>query len=127
MYYVITKNSELVAVTTVAPYDWNLADVSISKFDGVPYPDLNTMVWDDTVDNFVKSSNVYTKLAFLNRFTSQERVAIRASVDPIVIDFMELMNAASEIDRTNPDTVAGINYLVTVGLLTAQRAQEVLA
>lgn len=127
MYYTIIKNGQLIALTTVAPYDWNLSDVSISKFEGVPYPDLNTMTWDETIDNFVKNGNVYTKLAFLNRFTSQERVAIRSSTDPVVIDFMELMNAASEIDRTNSDTIAGINYLASIGLLTAQRAQEILA
>jgi hypothetical protein len=126
-YYVITRDDQIVAVTFEEPYSWNLPNVSISKFENVPYPDLNTRTWDSNTDTFVKTANIYTKLEFLNRFTSQERIAIRSSADPIVEDFMELLNAASEVDKTYADTVAGMNYLVSAGLITQQRLEEILA
>lgn len=126
-YYVITREDQVLAITFESPYDWNLPNISISKFENSPLPDLNTMTWDPIIDNFVKSSNVYTKLEFLNRFTAQERINIRSSSDPIVEDFMELLNAASEVDKTYPDTIAGMNYLVSAGLLTQQRLEEILA
>jgi hypothetical protein len=127
IYYVITREDQVIAITFESPYSWNLPNVSISKFEDMPFPDLNTRTWDSNTTAFVKTANVYTKLEFLNRFTSQERIGIRSSTDPVVEDFMELLNAASEVDKTYPDTVAGMTYLVSVGLLTQQRLEEILA
>lgn len=63
-----------------------------------------------------------TKLEFLSRFTVAERIAIRSSTDPVVADFMSMLDMAQNIQTTHPDTVAGLGYLVSVGLLTAARA-----
>ena len=65
---------------------------------------------------------------FLRLFTTAERVGIRvaAKSDPVVEDFMAMMDAATAIWQGHPDTVAGINYLVSQGLLTAGRGVEVL-
>jgi hypothetical protein len=67
-----------------------------------------------------------SKLAFLQRFTVTERVAIRASTDPIVLDFMELLGIAQDVDTTYPDTVSAINYIESLGLIDTGRAAAIL-
>jgi hypothetical protein len=71
---------------------------------------------------------VFTAYEFLLRFTPQERAAFRAAAntDPLVADFQQLAQAAQEILSDDPMTAAGMNYLVTTGLLTQQRANEIL-
>lgn len=70
----------------------------------------------------------YTAYQFLMRFTPEERAAFRSAAltDTAVADFQQLAGAAQEIATDNPMTVAGMDYLVSVGLLTEQRKQEIL-
>jgi len=69
-----------------------------------------------------------TRLAFLQRFTLQERMTVRAarSTDPVVEDFMAMVDAATFIDLARPDTEDGVGYLVTKNHITADRAGVVL-
>jgi len=67
-----------------------------------------------------------SSLTFLRRFTAPERVAIRTSQDPYVVDFMDLLNKATEVLQSDPDVQGGMAYLVSLGLLTQERAGEVL-
>ena len=68
-----------------------------------------------------------TRLEFLRRFTVQERVAARtlAATDPVVYDFLDLLSAALNVVPTDPDVQMGLGYLVSVGVLTADRAREI--
>lgn len=70
-----------------------------------------------------------TKLEYLRRFTTEERVAIRAaaSVNPVLDDYLKLMELAQEINLDDPDTVAAVQMLEQSGLIAAGRAAEVLA
>lgn len=70
----------------------------------------------------------YTAYQFLTRFTAAERASFRAAAltDSNVADFQELATAAQEISTNNPMTVSGMNYLVSIGLLTEERKNEVL-
>lgn len=70
-----------------------------------------------------------THLAFLRRFTAEERSALRtaAKTDPILDDAMYLFEQAKEIDTTDTDTVDFVNYMVSQTLLDASRTSEVLA
>lgn len=70
----------------------------------------------------------WTSYEFLLRFTVGERAAFRiaAETDQQVADFIQLSSAAQEIFNNDPVTVAGMDYLVSVGLLTRQRADEIL-
>lgn len=72
---------------------------------------------------------VWTSFRFLKRFTSTERKAIkvRAKVDDNVADFELLATAAQEILSDDPETLAGMNYLVSVGVLTEERKNEILS
>lgn len=68
------------------------------------------------------------RINFLRLFTRDERVAIRAAakIDPVVEDFMDMLSAANLVRLGNADTIAGVNYMASQGLLTPQRAAEVL-
>jgi len=60
---------------------------------------------------------------FLLLFTSAERVAIRASTDPVVKDFLAIVEdpALQWIDLSLASVLEGLAYLVTAGLLTEAR------
>ena len=70
-----------------------------------------------------------TKLEYLRRFTTDERVAIRAaaSANPVLDDYLKLMELAQEINLDDPDTIAAVQMLEQSGLIAAGRAVEVLA
>lgn len=70
----------------------------------------------------------FSSYEFLSRFTAAERASFRAAAqtDETVADFAQLAGAAQEILNTDPVTVAGMDYLVSVGLLTRARADEIL-
>lgn len=63
-----------------------------------------------------------TKYEFLSRFTSAERIAIRteAKTDPVVQDFMAMMELSGNVNPVLAQP--GLNYLVSIGKLTAERA-----
>ena len=71
---------------------------------------------------------VYTSIEFLNRFTAAERSAFRAlaATDDNAADYLNLVTAATEVLNTDPEVVVGMNYLVAIGFLTRQRADEIL-
>lgn len=69
-----------------------------------------------------------TSYEFLNRFTTQERKEIRnkSKTDDAVADFEMLATAAQEIVSDDPMTIAGMNYLVSVGIVTEARKNQIL-
>lgn len=70
----------------------------------------------------------YESIEFFDRFTPAERAAIRAqsASDPTTADILQSFGLAAVIVNTDPRVVAGIDYLVSVGLLTSGRATEIL-
>ena len=72
-----------------------------------------------------------TKLEYLRRFTTDERVTIRAAAaaaaNPVLEDYLKLMELAQEINLDDTDTVAAVQMLEQSGLIAAGRADEVLA
>ena len=73
-----------------------------------------------------------TRLAFLNRFTDAEAIAldlasIGATVEAASIRrYMQKVNAATFIDIERDDTIAGVNQLEAVGLIGPGRAEVIL-
>jgi xanthine dehydrogenase iron-sulfur cluster and FAD-binding subunit A len=65
-----------------------------------------------------------TVYEFLKRIPAAKRIAIRAraKTDPIVEDFMDLLNRSGAVYPTNEDVQAGLGYLVSQNLLTAEEA-----
>lgn len=70
----------------------------------------------------------WTAYEFLLRFTAAERAAFRAAAatDAQVADFQQLAQAAQEIRSDDPMTLAGMDYLVSVALLSSDRRAEIL-
>ena len=124
-YYVITKDGVPVTITFESPYPVTDPTLSAHTFDG-PFPDLNVCVWNPETETYELGDNQLTKLAFLSKFTLQERIAIRASTDPVVEDIMELFDAAQYISKKDPNTIQGLQYIGSVGLLTPERVAEIL-
>jgi hypothetical protein len=72
---------------------------------------------------------VITKFQFLMRFTATERqeTLTAARTNVVVEDFMSLLNSAENVNVTNPETIAGVNELVSINILTQARADEILS
>lgn len=70
---------------------------------------------------------VWTALAFFERFTEGEQLAIFASEDAAVRLFRAKLLAAQEVRADDPRTVAALDLLVSKGLLTTERKAAILA
>jgi hypothetical protein len=70
----------------------------------------------------------WTPLEFLGRFTTQEmdQIESRQAADPIVRSFYRAASFATEIVSDDPRTVAGMDYLQSIGILTAARKDAIL-
>ena len=71
----------------------------------------------------------WTSYEFLKRFTVQERSAIRVESfqDDALADFLQFCTAAQFVVADDPTTVAGMDYLVSLNLLTPARRAEILS
>jgi hypothetical protein len=71
----------------------------------------------------------FTSYQFLGRFTEAELELVRAySVhDSAVWRLLSFAQAAQEIDTGDPATIAGMDYLVAVAILTQARRDAILA
>jgi hypothetical protein len=60
---------------------------------------------------------------FLRSFQAAERIAARtkSATDPVLDDFYSLLLKADNVHSSDPDLIAGMNYLVSVGVLTQAR------
>jgi hypothetical protein len=72
------------------------------------------------------ASPVMTRVEFLQRFTADERIAIRSSADATVQDFLFVLAHAEEMDLTSALTTQSVTYLVSENLLTQARATAIL-
>jgi hypothetical protein len=75
-----------------------------------------------------RNRKTWTSYEFLLRLTAEERAAIRtmAQVNQGVADFLHLSQAAQEVVSDDPMTLAGMNYMVSIGIFTEQRKNEIL-
>ncbi|WP_067097960.1 hypothetical protein [Marinomonas atlantica] len=62
-------------------------------------------------------------------FSPSERVAIKDSADSLVKDFYEMLNdpRLETVVLSHVDTVDGVNHLRDLGLITSDRALQILA
>lgn len=72
---------------------------------------------------------IITKISFRFRLTNSEYVDIlnAAKTDTEVQAWVETFNMVSQIDLESSRTIDGISMMVTKGLLTSQRANEILS
>jgi hypothetical protein len=75
------------------------------------------------------SKDPLTVLQFRKRFTQAEKVAIyeAAKTMTLVQVWLDDLATAQEVSRDDPETIAGVQGLEAVGLLSVGRANEILA
>lgn len=131
--------------TPVPEFFGNCPDDSPTQIDGVlgvfVKADFDSMYADEINARAAKASEAgrITKLAFRNRFTMAEKVAMElAAMDDPSAALSQRQQAAALranladtaaatfIDLTRADTRAGVQMLEDVGLLAAGRALEIL-
>ena len=132
--YIVTKisdGSHVYTYTADTPIEWNGLEFSTHAHT-VQAP-VDVFVPEDT------SLTKMTKFAFRNRFTTAEKVNLEvASIDYPTADintrkqaatlrvFQADLNATEHIDRTRPETRAGVLVLESFGLLAPGRALAIL-
>lgn len=81
------------------------------------------------IQPYIEQIHSWTAYEFLLRFTAEERAAIResAKMDANTADFMQLAQAAQEIISNDPITLQGMNYIVSIGIISENRKNEILA
>jgi hypothetical protein len=67
-----------------------------------------------------------TRLEFMRRFTPEQRISIRASTDPLIIDGRELLDMATDVSADDPDTIRYVRYLQQQGFISAEDADRIL-
>lgn len=117
--YEILDNTSNVINTVIANEDFMIAN----------YPSNNYRL---VIRESVTVSTEVSRLAFLNRFTDTEAIAIDLASQGTTVEaatirrYLSKVNAASYIDLSNPDTRASVQSLETQGLLASGRALEIL-
>lgn len=96
-------------------------------------PQFVQRIVDGALDGLV-SSYLKTKikpLDFLQRFTQQERIAMRAAAqtDASIGDFLAMLDVLGDqaLDLTEPFALQGIQAMHAAGVLAAGRGAEILA
>lgn len=101
--------------------------------------DARFQAWQDFIANpptpAPAAVTTYTKFGFRQRFTTEELIAVdNYDSNPnvpyearaVIKSFLFSFQVAEEIDTTDPATVAGVQFLESVGLIASGRAAEIL-
>lgn len=118
-------------VTNIEVLNYNIESpyvIELQTYD----PTIIGKIWDG--ENFIakvetKERYELTRLEFRNRFKIEELALIYQKIDAGDITLRVIMdnfNVASYINVKDPLTLSGINYLISIGVLTQERANEVL-
>lgn len=127
-YYILhNSNGELVGINyTGLPTTEPLFGVSVIEVNQDP-PNLKECVWNsETLSLDLIPKPIVTRLEFMSKFTTAERIAIQNSSDLVVKDALDLLQLAEFIDLTDPRTIAAVNYFSQIGLLDQSRINEIL-
>lgn len=76
----------------------------------------------------IEATRTLAPFSFQARFTDAELVAIQLSTDAIVIRGRTMLQTIrDDIDLTHPDTIQLLQYMTAIGLVSAERATEILS
>jgi hypothetical protein len=67
-----------------------------------------------------------SRLDFLRSFTAQQRISIRAANDPVIVDALQLLDLAEDVNLQDPDVVYFVNYCATQEYITQAAANRIL-
>ena len=83
----------------------------------------------------IEGSRKHSKLEFRRLFTLQERMILDSAADnqslpadvrSAMKTLMTDLSLAEEVDLDNPDTIYGLNFIASVGLVTPERIAAIL-
>lgn len=109
-----------------------VAQAAIDITNTLPQPQVGWTFNGSTLISNGTSTTVVTKLAFRERFTPTELIGIiAASMAATQTGYtlqmlMQNQMAATYVDLSRSDTIAGVDLLVSLGLLTSARATTIL-
>lgn len=111
--------------------DLELDTISVPGFDSVVFH-IPLRVGDGFKNGVItrkEDLGVITRLEFMQRFTQVERLTIRtaAKQNTAIEDMLNMVEIATYINVTRPDTVGGVRALEAAGLIGPGRADEILA
>lgn len=86
----------------------------------------NTLTTPVEVPPPVVQTSRFSVTEFKTLFTLQEKGAIYASTDPIVIAILGDINTAEYVDTTDQRTIDAVNYLASAGFIESSRVAEIL-
>lgn len=89
-------------------------------------PDLNPPLVD--FQNLPPLPTPTSPLQFIEKFTEEEQLAIVTATmtQPVIKLWYDKLLAAGTVDMADPRLQAGMNALVSAGLITAERKEEIL-
>lgn len=126
-WFAIVDGSGNLMSTGTVPADG--ASLAASGYSAIALDgDPTGKVWDKPTQAFVAGSPKPVSMAtwkFIQRFTPAEYVAIEASQDAQVRQFLTMLMAASNVILNDPVVQGGIQYLVAQSLLTSNRASAI--
>lgn len=121
--YVVLRKSDGVEV-------FRYCAESTIEWEGMPFDeyDHNAIPDDPDPDPPEPPVIVMTRLEYLQRFTSAERMAIRAASksNAQLEDYLALLDATENVHNNHPDVIAALTTLESVGLLASGRKEEIL-
>lgn len=113
VFQVLDEHGDYNSTATAAAYQAYLSshpvpDIPSPPTPPTPLPDVNIHV-----------------VTFLERVPLFKRIAIRevAKVNPVVEDFLDILNKAEQVILDAPDVIGGLQYLVSQNLLTVEEAK----
>lgn len=108
-----------------------LAAYNVSAAQPLSQEDFLQKLIDGQLDGLVTAylKTVLTKLEFLDRLTSTERIGIRtaAQSNAAIADYLAMLDAAQDVTLTDLRTIAGVQLMETGGLIAVGRAAQILA
>jgi hypothetical protein len=107
------------------PFDWVLIKSDTANIGD----DYINGVFIAQAPTYIEPPKTLSPIAFKLRFTAPERVAIYASTNVLVKDFISLLDDVrlTLVDLNLQSTIDAIDYLISIGLINASRKDEILA
>lgn len=128
--WVATNNPKAFVYLPVIRQDMPQFDARTHAADQVAtlYPTSVVFGWNVRPKTADELRQTWTPLQFLERFTASELDDIenRRLTDAGVRAFYRTASFAQEVVSDDPRTIAGMDYLQSIGVLTASRKDEIL-
>lgn len=118
------QNGKTYNIVYNAPGDWNQEEVMAARAANLSAELERRAALAAEAMNFAIPLTHYE---FMERIPQEKRIAIRAArtTNPVIEDFLDLLEKAGDVIPTHPKVQAGLAYLVSLGFLTEQEAEEI--